>query len=473
MRQSISSIIADRARATPDEVVVVDDEGTLTAAELESAAVDLAHALRSRGVAPDDLVMLSLPNGREFVIAAVAIWKAGATPEPVSPALTRQERAAIEAVSHPAAAIGAPPVSDGIAWLPSVTADRSGAPLPDLAAASWKAPTTSGSTGAPKVVKASGPALLDPTRQVAPFLPLRAVQLVAGPMTHSATFTYAFRGLFTGHRLIIRPRFDERDWLEAVAANGVTWALVVPTMMHRLLRLPAAQRDAGLLRTVESVLHMGAPCGAELKRAFLEWIGPSRVVEVYAGSESNGLTMIDGEEWLRRPGSVGRPIGGTRIEIRDESGAPCETGRVGQVWMHRGERPAYEYLGARTRRDRDGWDTLGDLGSVDAEGYLYLRDRADDVINRGGEKIYPASVEAVLEQHPAVRSAVVFGEKDEEYGQRVVAVADIGAATVSADELRAWARERLGPRSPSTIRIVREPVRNDAGKTARRSWAGR
>lgn len=473
MRQTISSIIADRAARTPDEVLVVDEAGELTARELEESAAMLAVELRARGVRQDDLVAVSLPNGRDFVIACAAIWKAGATPQPVSAALTDDERARVEAVARPAAAIGTRPASAGIEWFASVSTPASAGAeaLPDLAAASWKAPTTSGSTGTPKIVRTTAPALLDPTRPVADFLPMRAVQLVAGPMTHSATFTYAFRGLLTGHRLIVLPRFDERAWLDAVERHGVTWALVVPTMMHRLLRVPAAERDPARLGSIESLLHMGAPCGVDLKRAFLDWIGPERVVEVYAGSESNGLTMIRGDEWLARPGSVGRPIGGTEVRIRRPDGTRSAPGEVGEIWMKRGQQAAYEYIGAASRRDDEGWDTLGDLGSLDADGYLFLRDRSDDVINRGGEKIYPAFVEAVLEQHPAVRGAVVFGVADEALGQRVEAVVDIGAASVVESELAAWARARLGVRAPAGMRLVREPVRSDAGKTSRRSWA--
>lgn len=472
MRQSISSIITDLATDDPHRIVVVDSDGALTAGGLNDAAVDLAHALRARGVEGDDLVMVSLPNGRDFVIACAAIWKAGATPQPVSLSMTDEQRAAIERTARPVASIGAPPQTDRVEWFASISALRKVEPLPDLAATSWKAPTSSGSTGSPKVVRAMAPALMDPTRPVAQFLPQHATQLVSGPMTHSAVFTYAFRGLLTGHRLVILPRFDERSWLDAVETHEVTWALLVPTMMHRLLRLPEAERDRDRLRSVESLLHMGAPCAPGLKRSFLDWVGAERVVEVYAGSESNGLTMIRGDEWLIHPGSVGRPIGGTEVQIRTASGTTA-VGEVGLVWMRRGLNRSYEYVGAESRRDEDGWDTLGDLGYADDEGYLYLVDREDDVINRGGEKIYPTEIERVLEEHVGVRSAVAFGEADGEYGQKIVAVVDTANTILDPEVLMSWARTRLGPRAPSRIEIVHEPVRNDAGKTSRRLWSRR
>lgn len=476
MRRSISRIIRDRAEADPDEVVVVDELGEMSSRELVRAAVRLAHRLRDAGVELDDLVAVSLPNSRDVVIATCAVWMAGATPLPMSASLGVRERGAIEQTGRPAAAIGARPVDGAIPWIPDVRSDdgrADGVPLPDLAASSWKAPTTSGSTGAPKIVKATSPALLDPERPVAPFLPRRAVQLIAGPLTHSATFTYAFRGLLTGHRLVILPRFDEREWVSAVEAHGVTWALVVPTMMHRLLRLPNEEREPDRMRSLETVLHMGAPCAPDLKAGFLDWVGASRVVEVYAGSESNGLTMIRGDEWRDHPGSVGRPISGTQIEVRAADGSPVPNGEVGVVWMRRGDQPTYEYIGGASRRQQDGWDTLGDLGRVDDDGYLHLVDREDDVINRGGDKIYPVVVEQALERHPRVRSAVAYGVADAEWGQAIHAVADVAEDTVSDSELRTWAHRELGRLAPAQIRIVHDPVRNDAGKTSRRAWGSR
>ncbi|WOF23982.1 AMP-binding protein [Microbacterium betulae] len=473
MRRSISRILADRAAEAPDEVVVADDDGALTAAQLDEAATRLAHALVREGVRRDDLVTVTLPNGRDFVVACAAIWRAGATPQPASRALSAEERAALEATARPAAAIGRRPETPGIAWFPGVAAPPAAGALPDLAASSWKAPATSGSTGRPKIVMASGPALLDPTRPVAAFLPVRAVQLVAGPLTHSATFTYAFRGLLTGHRLVVLPAFDEHRWIDAVERHGVTWALVVPTMMHRLLRLPSGERAPERVRTIESVLHMGAPCAPGLKRAFLDWLGPERVVEVYAGSESNGLTMIRGDEWIGHPGSVGRPVGGTELQIRRADGTRARPGEEGEVWMRRGAEPAYRYLGAPSRRDDDGWDTLGDVGLLDEEGYLHLLDRVDDVINRGGEKVYPVEIESAIERHPLVRGAVAFGVPDAEWGERIATVVDVADAAVGPGELEAWMRERLGARAPESVRVVHEPVRDDAGKTSRARWRSR
>lgn len=466
-RQSFSRIIADRARNDPAQAIAVDAEGDLTASELDRAATSLAHALIDSGVRPDDTVAVALPNGRDFLIACAGIWRAGATPQPVPPTLTDDERGHLERLALPAAAIGLRPVTPGVAWLPRARVTPDTRSLPDLAAACWKAVPTSGSTGRPKVVRAAAPALLDPTRPVAAFLPHKATQIVAGPLWHSAVFTYAFRGLLTGHRLVILPRFDPEKWIDLVETHQVSWGMLVPTMMNRLLSLPPDRRDPARIRSLQRVMHMGAPCPPDVKRAFLAWIGPDRLDEVYAGSESNGLTHITGTEWLEHPGSVGRGIGGTRIRILDHDGDELPPGSPGLIWMHRGDASAYDYVGAASRRDAEGWDTLADIGHLDEDGYLYLHDRADDMINRGGDKIAPATVEAVLHSHPDVAEAAVFGVPDERFGQAVHALIRLENGATSTESVREFARERLGSRAPTVIRATSEPIRNDAGKLRR------
>ncbi|MDT0116442.1 AMP-binding protein [Microbacterium sp. PRF11] len=470
--RTFSAILADRARAAPDAPLVIDSEGALTAAELDAAATAFAHALLDLGVGRDDTVAVCLPNGRDYVIACCGIWRAGATPQPMPTGLTASERAELEVVSAPVAAVGRRPVSPHIAWLPSARIESRGGAVPDAAASCWKAVATSGSTGRPKIVRAAAPASLDLSRPVASFLPRAGTQIVAGPLWHSAVFTYAFRGLLTGHRLVVLDRFEAARWVDRVEEHAVTWGLLVPTMMARLLRLPDTLRAPSRVTSLERVLHLGAPCAPALKRRFMQWLGPERVDEVYAGSESNGLTFIGGTEWMQRPGSVGRPVGGTEVRIRDESGAALAPGEAGAVWMRRGTSAAYAYLGALSRRDDEGWDTLGDVGYLDADGYLYLVDRADDLINRGGEKIAPAVVEAALESLPGVDEAVAFGVPDDDLGEVVHAAVRL---TVSAriDRIEAQIRARLGARAPVALHPTTADLRNEAGKTRRSELAAR
>lgn len=464
-RQSFSRLITARADARPQEVVVVDGETTLTAVGLDRRSNQLARELLARGVGRDDLVVVSLPTCAEFVVVCAAIWKAGATPQPVSPTLPDVERADLERIARPALVIGKRPCDVAIPWLPQgftpdpLTPD---AALSDAWATCWKAPISSGSTGRPKVVMANAPALLDADQPVAPFLPRRAVQLVTSPLWHSASFTYAFRGLLTGHRLVLTDDFDEHRFVDLVRRHGVTWTLLSPNMIHQLVR----NVPRGDMSSLESVLHMGAPCAPADKRALMSWLGPEKVVEVYAGSESNGLTMITGTEWLQRPGSVGKPIGGTEIRIVHPDGSTADPDEVGTIWMRRGTRPSYRYLGAGSRRTPDGWDTLGDLGALDEDGYLTIADRAVDVIGAGELKVFPSRVEHVLEAHPDVRGAVVFGTTD-----GVAAVVDVGDADLDAAAIRAFAAPRLASHElPCHIDVTRRPLRNAAGKVRRSTF---
>ncbi|MDF2443817.1 MAG: bile acid-coenzyme ligase [Subtercola sp.] len=451
-RMTISRAISWLAAQHPDTIAVRGDDSALTWRELDLRTNRLARAYAELGVGVDSFVSIALPNSVEFVESSVAVWKLGATPQPLSYRLPPADRAAVLALAQPALVVGvdaAPnavpvPVPMPVPQLAAGFAPRaslSDAPLPDAAAASWKAPTSSGSTGRPKLILAAASAHVDPEGRVASFVPARAVQLVSGPLFHSAPFTYAMRGLMTGHTLVILPRFDERRVLDAIGRHRITWAPLVPTMMNRLWRLPQAVKDAADLGSLESILHLGSACPPWLKRAFIDWIGPERVVEVYAGTESNGITTLSGGEWLEHPGSVGRPVGGSEMQIWGADDRPLPVGETGRIMMRRSGGATYSYrsgaVGTHPESQPrpqpqpypDGWDTLGDLGHLDADGYLYVADRADDLIITGGVNVYPAEVEGVLEEHPAIRSAVVFGLPDDDLGEVVVALVDVGDAS--------------------------------------------
>lgn len=473
-RMTIGQAIGWLAELDPDRIAVRDDSGQLTRAELERQSNQLARIYSSLGVEQDSMVAVALPNSAAFVLACLAVWKLGATPMPMSPTLRPVEQHALLQLAQPSLAVVAGGLADRS--IPTIGADVSlegidDSPLPAAAAACWKAPTTSGSTGTPKIVRSTAGAWIDPESQVASFIPREAIQLVAAPLTHSAPFTYAFRGLMTGHSLIIHPSFDEHRVLAEISASHITWAMFVPTMLHRIMRLPAVERQAADMSSLESILHIGAPCAPALKRQWLDWLGPDRVIEVYAGTESQGLTVISGAEWLKRPGSVGRPAGGTDIKVVDDAGNRVKPCTVGEVLMTRTGGPTYEYVGGKSRR-RGIWDSLGDLGYQDEDGYLYILDRMDDLIISGGVNIYPAEIERVLEQHPAVRSAVAFGTPDPDLGQRVEAVVDIAKSRIRPDDLMEWLSTRLDPiKRPKALKCVNRPVRDDAGKARRKQFA--
>lgn len=467
---SIGRAMALRAARHPDRVAVheVASGRAVTFAEIDREATALARRWRP-DVAADDRVVVALGTSAAFVRACLAIWRLGATPVPIDPALAGDERAAVLDAADPALVVA------GDAAEPP--ADPGGPDLPDLVASSWKAPASGGSTGPPKIVESTGPATVDPDAPVAPYLPTDQVQLVAGPLHHSAPFTYALRGLMTGHTLVLLPRFSPRAVLAAIAEHRVSWALLVPAMMHRIARLPDGALDAADLSSLETLLHLGAPCPPALKRTWIARLGAERVVEVYASSESAGIAMIRGDEWLAHPGSVGRGVGGSEFRVVDPDGRECAPGDVGEVLMIRPGGPRYRYRGAPARvvPGWAGWTGLGDLGWRDAQGYLFLVDRDVDTITLpDGAVVHPAPVEAALEAHPAVRSAAVVGIGEP---VRVHALLDLDGGG-SVDEVLA----SLPPdRRPASAEAVGGPLRDDAGKVRRarlaadaaRRWASR
>ena len=466
---SIGRALAWHAEQEPDRASVRDSGRSLTRRELDLASNRLARAYADLGVGPDDLVTVGLPNGVEHYVACAAIWKLGATPQPVSARLPPAELAALVELADPPLLVGVdlPGRRSVPAGFDALSYDD--APLPDRWARSWKAPTSGGSTGRPKLILSGTPALVDPTVAAVPYMPRDGVQLVPGPLYHNGPFIYSMRGLLSGQSLVVMERFDAERVLQLVEEHRVTWMLLVPTMMQRIWRLPTQVREAYDLSSLESVLHLGAPCGPELKRAWIDWLGPERVYEVYAGTESQGVTVIRGDEWLQRPGSVGRPALGTAFRVLDPDGRDVPPGTVGEVFMMPPDGPGttYSYRGAQPR-SVDGWESLGDLGRLDADGYLYLADRSADLILSGGANVYPAEVEAALDTHPAVRSSAVIGLPDDDLGERVHAVVDVADAEVDPAELVAHvARQLVRYKVPRTVELVREPLRDDAGKVRR------
>jgi bile acid-coenzyme A ligase len=464
--------LADRAPGRP---AITHEGRTITRAELERRTNRLARAYAGRGVRPGDLVTIALPNGIEFYEACLAAWKLGATPQPVSARLPRREREALVGLARPALVVGAPEgegggrpaVGGGFVPDPAL----SDAPLPDRVAPSYSAIASGGSTGRPKLVLSGRAGEVDPA---APFRGIRpdGCQVVPGPLYHNGPFLYSTQALLRGVHLAVMSRFDAGATLALVERHRADWILLVPTMMLRIWRLPAGEREGRDLSSLRTLVHLGAPCPAWLKAAWIEWLGPDVVTEVYAGTEMLGATAITGREWLARRGSVGRPLYG-EFRIVDAEGRELPPGEVGEIAMRRrpGDPPPYRYIGAEARTFGDGWESLGDLGWMDADGYLYLVDRRTDLILVGGANVYPAEVEAALEEHPRVRSSAVIGLPDEDLGQRVHAIVHV-EGEVDDGELRAHLAERLVRyKIPRSFERSAVPLRDDAGKVRRAELA--
>ena len=422
----------------------------------------------------DSFVTIGLPNGIEFYEAVLATWKLGATPQPISSRLPPIERSAIIDLANPSLVVGVDPAeTQGRATVPArfePDPALSSDPLPPQIAASFKAPTSGGSTGRPKLIVGTQAAVWEALDGFASLLriPQDGVHLVTGPLYHNGPLTTSLLALLRGNHLIVMPRFDAAATLALIETHGVDWMYAVPTMMHRIWRLPDGDRLRADLSSLRVVFHMAAPCPPWLKQAWIDWLGGDRLLELYGVTEAQSITVITGNEWLEHRGSVGRPILGEMM-ILDRDGHELPAGEVGEIWMRRGADVAasYRYVGATPKARPGNWESLGDIGYKDKDGYIYLSDRETDMILVGGANVYPAEIEAALEEHPGVTSSCAIGLPDEEYGNRVHAIVQTAVPLAPAD-LDQFLRTRLAKyKVPHSYEFVNDPLRGDDGKVRR------
>jgi bile acid-coenzyme A ligase len=346
-------------------------------------------------------------------------------------------------------------------------------PLANPVARYWKAMTSGGSTGRPKVILDHMPAVHDTAVASALGIPQNGSLLNPGPLYHNAPFIATHVALFSGSRVTGLVKFDAGETLRLIEANGVQWVNFVPTMMHRIWALPDQVRNGYDLSSLQIVFHMAAPMPPWLKEKWIAWLGPERIYELYGGTERQGATIISGVEWLAHKGSVGKIGDTSRLKIIGEDGNEVATGETGEIYFlpNDGAGSTYHYLGAEPKRRSDGWESLGDIGRLDADGYLYLGDRLADMILRGGANIYPAEVEAAVSAHPLVRSCVVVGLPDPEFGQRVHAILELDQATAAqavADGMATFLADQLSRyKHPESFEIVSVGLRDDSGKVRR------
>jgi len=462
--QGLGGLFALRAALQPDRVAVVDGDDRSTFADVDARANAVARALASRGVEQGSRVALIVPNCTAFFDVAIATWKLGATVVPVSHSMPAAERDELVALVAPTVAVDEDLMEELLIEAEGLSTEG----WPDVVTAPWKAIGSGGSTGTPKLIVDPG---AGPTRSgIAGMFGMRAdgVELVAGPLYHNGPFAWGVMQLMAGGTLVLGGKFDAEGWLAIVEAERVTWAFVVPTMLHRIMALDPAVREAYDLSSLEVVLHSAAPCPPWLKEQTIEFFAPERVWEYYGASEVPG-TMIRGDDWLAHRASVGRALPSLEIAIRDDQGAALPPGEIGEIWLTPPGGPAFRYEGA-DERIRDGAVSVGDLGWLDEEGYLYISDRRTDMIISGGANVFPAEVEGVLLQHPDVGDAAVVGLHHQEWGQAVHAVIaprDRGPLP-DADDVAAFVAERLvSYKRPKSIEVVDALPRDPSGKLRR------
>lgn len=480
--------------------VILHPSGTVvTFGDLDDGANRLARFLRGAGLVAGDTIAVLMENNEHVHIAMWAARRCGLYYTMINTHLSAAEIAYIVGDSGAKAIISSRAMRAACEALPSglptlaLIADDDLAGwqrYPECVAGEPPAPITdtrtgqllqysAGSTGRPKGIRrplppagSTGVTMSTPVFE-ALGVTCDSVYLSPAPVYHTAPAMWTMCAQSAGATTVIMERFDAEEALACIQRYRVTHAQFVPTMFVKMLRLPEATRAGYDLSSLERVVHAAAPCPPEIKRQMIAWWGPI-IDEYYGSSEGAGISFIRAQEWLRHPGSVGRPLLGTP-HILDDNGSEVPAGQIGEIYYEGGYEFAYLNDDAKTAaaRSPQGWVTVGDVGYLDEDGYLYLTDRRDHMIISGGVNIYPQETENMLISHPLVVDAAVFGVPDEVMGQRVTAVVQLAEPDLAdgalAEALTGWLKERLAHhKCPRAIFFEAELPRTDAGKLYKR-----
>jgi long-chain acyl-CoA synthetase len=491
----------ERAPVEPDRVAIIDPDGSpWTYGEIWRSGNQVANGLKSLGLQRQDPVAVVLPNIHQVYEVFSAALQTGLYYVPVNVHLTAPEieyiltdseaRAVIaheryaDAVARAADSAGIPPA--GRVSVGSVAGFRGyeefkrahSADPPVYRCPGQRMYYTSGTTGRPKGVRKAFPAG-DVDEDAVGFsenlfrsgglkAQVGGVHLVAGPTYHAAPLGFGLGALHLGQTVVLMDRWTPEGALERIKRYRVTNTHMVPTMFNRLLKLPEDERNRSDVSSLDSVAHAAAPCPVETKQRMLAWLGPI-ISEYYASSEVGG-TFIGPEEWLRKPGSVGRPTAGSEIKILDEEGRPRPAGVPALVFFRIRQPFEYHNDPAKTEAGRRGdFATVGDIGYLDEDGYLFLCDRDSNLVIVGGVNVYPAETENELINHPAVRDVAVIGVPNPDTGEELKAVVELAPDAVAGPELAAelmdWCQGRLAKfKCPRTVDFVDALPRLDNGK---------
>ena len=338
-------------------------------------------------------------------------------------------------------------------------------------------PYTSGTTGRPKGVRRLPATEKERALALAIYRTLLGLEpgmraFVSAPLYHSAPNLYAVQAVVNGSLLLVEPRFDAEATLALIERHRLTNLYLVPTMFVRLLRLPADVRQRYDISSVRFISSTGSPCAPDVKRAMIEWFGPV-ITETYASSETGHISFIDSRDWLARPGSVGRPLGEGVVKILDDAGRELPPGEIGLIYCRQPAYPDFTYTNnpeARAALERNGLWSVGDMGYLDAAGYLYVADRKSDMVISGGVNIYPAEIEATLMTMPALADCAVFGIPDAEFGEALAAAVQLrDGQRADAEQIQAFLRSRIANyKVPRVVSFHESLPREESGKIFKR-----
>ena len=472
------------ARSAPEAAAIVTLRGSLTFGQLDERNRRLAGALSAAGLGRGDRVAVFSSNRAETLEVCAGALRMGIVPVPINALLTPPEIAYLIDDSGARWLFTDSPVESHPALERTVTfGDAFERLLHEATPANVADVTlgrpmhyTSGTTGMPKGVWVAPHDPPKAARISGAFRKLwgitaEDVHLVCSPLAHSAPLRFSQRTLEAGGRVVLQGQFEAEETLAAIEMFGATSSFMVPTHIERILALGLKTQARYDLSSLRLLAHAGAPIRENTKRLAIELFPMGSLWEFY-GSTEGQATRISTDEWLRKPGSVGTAIPGAALAILSEDGDALPPGEVGEVWIREAAGERFEYWGdpVKTRGTwRDDMFSVGDLGHVDHDGYLFLDGRKHDTIITGGVNVYPQEVESVLLSHPAVAEASVYGDPHPEWGQQVCAlvVASFGNP-LDPELLRSWARERLaGYKCPRRIQVVDELPRTPTGKIRR------
>lgn len=440
---------------------------TLSFAELEGRANQWGRALAAAGADAGSLVALAIPNSQELVLAALGCWKIGAVPVPMRWDLPDWERSRVLGVIEPAVIVD----EQSRTALADKADGQSTEPLPTVVPPTVNGICSSGSTGLPKVILNLTPALWTPLLST-PFLAawtsvdVPQTILVPGPMYHTNGFA-PLNNLLGGDRLVVLEKFDAAMVVDAIERYRITNFTATPTMLSRIAALPGIDRRD--LSTVVWILAGAAVMPHALMHTWFKLLSPEKIVMAYGMTENLGLTALRGDEWLAHPGSVGRGFRDTEIRILDPQRNPLPPGELGEIYLRAPMSAGYRYLGGAPPlpSTSDGFRSAGDLGHLDADGYLYVADRRADMIITGGANVFPAEVECALAEHDQIADVVVIGLSDPQWGRRVHAVVQ-ATAPLTEQQVIDFAKTRLAAyKVPKTVEFVDEIPRTAATKINR------
>jgi long-chain acyl-CoA synthetase len=490
------------AERIPDRLALVTARGDRTYGDLNADINRLARALRERGLGAGDSIAVMCTNGPEFLEVLYAAQRIGLRFTPINWHLTGPEAGYIvencEAKAFicsgelgdkvgVAAAAGGPGLVKintsgylpGFEMYNTVVAAEDGSNIEDPVIGTQML-YTSGTTGRPKGVHREN-AVVSALASVnfcgydEDWATSTDAHLITGPLYHAAPLAFSVAVPFLyGVPIVIMDHWEPVEALRLVERHGITHTHMVPTMFHRLLALPPEERERFDTSSLRFIIHGAAPCPVPVKQRLIEWLGPV-VVEYYAATEGLG-TLVDSETWLAHPGTVGRPMLPGLVKVADDAGHDLPPGEVGLVFLRAPAETKFDYYGDDEKTAgafRGDYFTLGDMGYMDTEGYLYLTDRTANLIISGGVNIYPAEVDAVLLEHPSVGDVATIGVPDEEWGEVVLAVVQPVEGVVGSDqlaaELLAFCRDRLAHfKCPRRVDFVSELPREDTGKIFKR-----